>query len=294
MRGGVSYRGAMRDLEGKTYFVTGANTGLGKATVFALARRGGEVVLASRSEEKAAAVLAELRAELPDAQASLATLDLASLRSVERCAKTFLDSGRKLDVLINNAGLAGSTGATHDGFEITTGTNHLGPFLLTELLLPRLREAKAARVVNVASAAHLSAKGIDWSHVTRPVSSQTKTLALYNESKLMNVVHARQLAKRLEGTSVTTYALHPGVVASDVWRSVPWPIRSLMKLFMLTNEEGARTQVRCATDPALAAATGKYYKSERESRVNRVAEEPAVGEELFARSHELIEKALAA
>lgn len=283
----------MRDLEGKTYFVTGGNTGLGKATVFALARRGGEVVLASRSHEKAAAVLAELRAELPEAQVSLASLDLASLRSVERCAKTFLDSGKKLDVLVNNAGLAGSTGATEDGFEITTGTNHIGPFYLTELLLPRLREAGAARVVNVASDSHLSAKGIDWSHVTQPLSSPRRVLALYSESKLMNVVHARELAKRLEGTGITTYSLHPGVVASDVWREVPWPVRSIMKLFMLTNEEGARTQVRCATDPALAGSSGKYYKSEREARVNRAAEVPGVGEELFARSSELIAGALA-
>ncbi len=281
----------MSDLVGKTFFVTGANTGLGKATAFALARRGGAVVLASRSEEKAAPVIAEIRAAVPDAKLDFMALDLASLRSVECCAKTFLDSGRALDVLVNNAGLAGSTGATQDGLEITTGTNHIGPFLLTQLLLPRLQEAPAARVVNVASASHFQAKALDWAHVTQPNSATTRVLALYAESKLMNVVHAKELARRLgalPGNAVTTYSLHPGVVASDVWREVPWPVRSIIKLFMLTNDEGARTQVRCATAPELGADSGKYYKAEKESRCNPVADDPAVGRELFTRSQEIV------
>lgn len=278
---------------GKTFFVTGANTGIGKATAFELARRGARVVLASRSEEKTRPVMAEIEAAVPGAKLDFYALDLANLASVDRCAKSFLDSGASLDVLINNAGLAGATGTTRDGFEVTTGTNHLGPFHLTELLLPRLREAPQGRVVNVASKAHFSAKKLDCSVFEKPISSATGTLPLYSQSKLMNVIHAKELARRLAGTAVTTYSLHPGVVASDVWREVPWPFRSLMKLFMITNEEGALTQLRCATDETLAKSTGRYFDKQREIPSNPVAEGEDVGRELFERSSELVRKALA-
>jgi dehydrogenase/reductase SDR family protein 13 len=283
----------MTQESGKTFFVTGANTGIGKATAFELARRGGRVVLASRSEEKTRPVMAEIEAAVPGAKLDFYALDLANLSSVDRCAKSFLDSGAELDVLVNNAGLAGATGTTRDGFEVTTGTNHLGPFHLTELLLPRLREAPQGRVVNVASKAHFSAKKLDCSVFEKPISSATGTLPLYSQSKLMNVIHAKELARRLAGTAVTTYSLHPGVVASDVWREVPWPFRSLMKLFMITNEEGALTQLRCATDETLAKSTGRYFDKQREIPSNPVAEGEDVGRELFERSSELVRKALA-
>ena len=282
----------MNDLEGKTFFVTGANTGIGKATAFALAKRGGHVILASRSEEKTRPAMAEIAAAVPGAKLDFRALDLASLSQVERCAKSFLDSGQKLDVLVNNAGLAGSTGVTQDGLEITTGTNHIGPFLLTDLLLPRLKEAKAARIVNVASAAHYSAKRLDMGMLHHHVTSATKTLPYYNQSKLMNVIHAMELSRRLEGTGVTTYSLHPGVVASDVWRGVPWPFRSLIKLFMLTNEDGALTQLKCATDEALRSQSGRYYDKQREKAPNPVALDVAAGIELFSKSQEIVETAL--
>lgn len=278
---------------GKTFFVTGANTGIGKATAFELARRGARVVLASRSEEKTRPVMAEIEAAVPGAKLDFYALDLASLASVDRCAKSFLDSGSPLDVLVNNAGLAGATGTTRDGFEITTGTNHLGPFHLTELLLPRLREASQGRVVNVASKAHFSAKKLDCAVFEKPISSATGALPLYSQSKLMNVIHAKELARRVAGSAVTTYSLHPGVVASDVWREVPWPFRSLMKLFMITNEEGALTQLRCATDETLSKSTGRYFDKQREIPSNPVAEGEDVGRELFERSSELVRKALA-
>ncbi|MDQ3810232.1 MAG: SDR family NAD(P)-dependent oxidoreductase, partial [Chloroflexota bacterium] len=122
------------NLQGRTFFVTGANSGLGRATVEALAARGGSVVLASRSEERTRPVLAAIQSQHRDADLQFVSIDLADLASVQRAAEAFLSSGRALDVLINNAGLAGARGLTKDGFEITVGTNHLGPFLLTELL----------------------------------------------------------------------------------------------------------------------------------------------------------------
>lgn len=282
----------MTDLQGKTFFVTGANTGIGKATALALAKSGGEVIFACRSEEKTRPAMDEIAAAVPGAKLEFVALDLASLSQVDRCAKAFLDSGRKIDVLINNAGLAGQTGTTKDGLEVTTGTNHIGPFLLTERLLPRLKESKAARIVNVASAAHFNAKRLDMSMLHKPATSSTKILPYYAQSKLMNVIHAKELARRLVGTSVTTYSLHPGVVASDVWRSVPWPFRSIIKLFMLSNDEGALTQLKCATDEGLASQSGRYYDRQREKAPNPIAEDPALGQELFDKSQEIVEKAL--
>jgi len=282
----------MSELSGKSFLVTGANTGIGKATAIALAQRGGRVVLAARSEEKAQPVLEEIRALRKDAEVELMVLDLASLSQVERAAKTYLDAGKPLDVLVNNAGLAGTTGTTKDGLEITTGTNHIGPFLFTELLLPKLKEAKRARIVNVSSKSHYRAKKLDMSSIHRPMKHAGQSLPYYEQSKLMNVIHAKELARRLEGTSVTTYSLHPGVVASDVWRSVPWPFRNLMKVFMITIEEGARTQLKCATAKELEGESGKYYDKEREVKPSRASLDEATWSELRDRSQEIVDDVL--
>ena len=212
---------AEQDLKGKTFLVTGANSGIGRATAEALASRGASVVVASRSAERTLPVLEDIRRKHPGADLEFLALDLASLRAVKESAERFLATGRPLDVLINNAGVAATPGVTQDGFEMTFGTNHLGPFLFTSLLLPRLQEAKRARIVNVASRAHARVRGIDWTMLERPTRGVQERLQMYGVSKLMNVLHAAELARRLEGTGVTTYALHPGVVASDIWREAP-------------------------------------------------------------------------
>src|SRR5262245_37527212 len=160
-----------RDLAGKTFLVTGANTGIGRVTAETLARRGGKVFLACRSEDKTRPVLDAIRAA--GGEAEFLALDLGSLASVRASAKAFLDRGEPLHVLINNAGLAGVRGLTKDGFELIFGTNHLGPFLFTTLLLPRLRESAPARIVNVSSKAHYEAKGIDWDVLRKPTATIT-------------------------------------------------------------------------------------------------------------------------
>jgi NAD(P)-dependent dehydrogenase (short-subunit alcohol dehydrogenase family) len=165
-------------------------------------------------------------------------------------------------VLINNAGLAGQRGFTESGFELAFGTNYVGPFLLTSLLLDRLRESAPSRIVNVASEAHKDASGIDFDAVRKPTKSLTG-LPEYAVSKLANILHAQELARRLEGTGVTSYALHPGVIASEIWRRVPWPMRSLIKLRMRSPEEGAKTSLYCATSPELANESGRYYDNAR-------------------------------
>jgi len=273
----------MADLKGRTFLVTGANTGIGKETSRVLAGRGGRVILAGRSEPKTRAAIDEIAAETPGADLDFLPLDLGDFESVRRAAAEVREP---LHVLVNNAGLAGSRGMTTSGFELAFGTNHVGPFLLTNLLLDRLKEGAAsdgaARIVNVASVGHFQARGIDWEAVRRPTATRTG-FPEYCVSKLANVLHAQELASRLDGTDITTYSLHPGAVASDVWRKVPWPVRPVMKKFMKSVEGGAQTSIFCATDPDLANQSGRYYDTCREMEPSSRAT-PALAAELWTHS----------
>ncbi|WP_394837295.1 SDR family NAD(P)-dependent oxidoreductase [Pendulispora rubella] len=285
-----------RDLEGRTFLVTGASAGIGRATVCALAARGASVVLASRSEEKTRAVMEEIRRLHPassQADVEFLPVDLGDLGSVKRAAETFLASSRPLDVLINNAGLVGATGLSKDGYEIAFATNHLGPFLLTKLLLPKLVEAPQGRVVNVASRAHFRAKAVDWGQMSLPVK-KIHSFTQYGVTKLMNILHAKELANRLAETRVTTYSLHPGVVASELWREVPWPVANVMKLFFISNEEGAKTTLYCATAPELSSSSGLYYDDCKEGRVSRLARDECLAREVFERSEDAVRTLLPA
>lgn len=272
----------LSDLTGRTFLVTGANTGIGKETVRVLAGRGARVILAGRSEEKNRAAIREIADETGNTDLDFLSLDLGDLDSVRRAATTFLDSGEPLHVLINNAGLAGAKGLTTSGFELAFGTNHVGPFLLTELLREHLIESGPGRIVNVASTAHYRARGIDWDAVRQPAASRT-AFDEYCVSKLANVLHAQELARRLEGTGVTTYSLHPGAIASDVWREVPFGLRHVMKLFMKSTSEGARTSLHCATSPDVAGDSGLYYDNCREKTPGKGAT-PELADELWRRS----------
>ncbi|GAA3823974.1 SDR family oxidoreductase [Nocardioides panacisoli] len=276
----------MAELSGRTFFVTGANTGIGKETARGLAARGARVVIAGRSEEKTRAAMKEIADDTGNTDLDFVPLDLGDLGSVRRAAETFLATGEPLHVLINNAGLAGSRGMTASGFELAFGTNHVGPFLLTELLRDRIVESGPGRIVSVSSDGHYRAKGIDWEAVRR--TSVTRTaFDEYCVSKLANVLHSQELARRLAGTGVTTYSLHPGAVASDVWREVPFGVRHVMKLFMRSVTDGARASLHCATAPELADRTGRYYDNEREKEPSPVAT-PELAAELWKRSEEWV------
>lgn len=269
-----------------TFIVTGANTGIGKITAKELAKQGHHVILACRSKDKTEAVLAEIRREMPNANVEFVPLDLGDLASVRACAQALLDRETPIHGLINNAGLAGARGKTKDGFEIQFGTNHLGHYLFTRLLLDRIIASGPARIVNVSSKSHYSAKGIDWDAVQKPTRTVT-ALHEYEVSKLANVLFSKELARRLANTQVTTYAVHPGVVATDVWRKVPGPVRWLMKKFMITPEEGAQSSLRCATDPALATETGKYYDvGGKEKRPSRLSDDAELAKTLWTKSAE--------
>ena len=268
-----------------TYFVTGANSGIGRALVEALAARGGDtIVLATRSDERTRPVLTDLKSRFPAVRTQWVHLDVSDLTSVRRAAQTLIATKQPIDVLVNNAGIGGTRRLSNDGFDITYATNHIGPFLLTNLLLPRLREAPQGRIVNVASNAHFTAKEMNWSGLERRTTPKRSGFKDYAVTKLMNVLHAKELARRVAGTRVTTYSLHPGAVASNIWRAIPQPIQWIAKLFMLSNEAGARTPLYCATAPELGTVSGRYYYKEREARTSPLAQDAALARELWERT----------
>jgi retinol dehydrogenase-12 len=266
----------------RTVLVTGANTGIGLATASALAGQGWRVWVAARSEAKGAAAVAGIKAATGSSAVFLLVLDLADLGSVRSGAEAFLELDEPVHVLLNNAGVGGARGVTKQGFELMFGVNHLGHFLLTQLLLERLVSSGPARVVTVSSDAHYSARGVDFEALRRPARGITG-LGGYAVSKLCNVLFSQELARRTAGTGVTTYALHPGVVASDIWRRVPWPVRPLVTRRMLTVDQGAQTSLYCATSAAVAADSGLFYDKCAVRAASPVAT-PELGRALWERS----------
>jgi len=271
------------DLDDRTILITGANTGIGRAAAEALARRGARLVLACRSEAKTQPVIDAITRDTGNQAVEFLPLDLGDLASVRAGAERWLAGGAPLHVLINNAGVAGQRGMTKDGFELAFGINHLGHFLFTQLLLDRIRSSAPARIVNVASAAHPRAPGIDFVALRQPTSFTG--LPEYAVSKLCNVLFTQELARRLDTTGVTTYAVHPGVIASDIWRRLPAPLRGIYTWLagMQSTEEGARPLLYCATASELAHDTGRYYHQCKERPPSRVAT-PELARELWDRS----------
>lgn len=275
----------MSDLSGKHFLITGASSGIGRVTAEVLASRGAKVWLACRDLGKSRPVLRDIVER--GGRAELVALDLSDLESVRACAREVLSRAEPLHVLINNAGVAGRKGLTKQGFELTFGVNHLGHFLLTELLLPRLLEQPHSRVVNVASKAHYDARGIDFDELIRP-GRGFGALHAYEVSKLANVLHAKGLAQRYAARGLHAYSLHPGVIASDIWRQVPQPFRWFMLRRMSSPREGALTTLYCATSPEVAEHNGRYYDECREKEPSAAAKDAQLQERLWDRSREWV------
>jgi retinol dehydrogenase-12 len=275
----------------RTFLLTGGNTGIGLATATALARDGGRVYITCRDPDRGKAAVAAVKSASGSDAVGLLPLDLDSLNSVRACAEAFLVRDEPLHVLINNAGVGGARGVTADGFEAHFGINHLGHFALTLLLLDRLKASgPGCRVVNVSSEAHYSAQGIDWAALRRKTMSFTG-MREYGVSKLCNVLFTQELARRLGGigtsidSDVTTYALHPGVVASDIWRRIPQPFRALWTRRMISTEQGAATSLYCATSARAAGESGLFYDKCQQAAPSPVAT-PELGELLWKHSTE--------
>lgn len=270
----------MGDLEPTTFLITGANTGIGRVTANALAARGAEVIIAGRSQAKTQPVVDEIIGK--GGKARFVALDLAELASVRRCAAQLLDEGVRLRGLINNAGMAGLRGLSGDGFELTFATNHLGHYLLTRSLLPCLQAP--ARIVNVSSEAHYRPTELRWEALTEPTKTRTG-FPEYGVSKLCNVLFTKELARRLADQEITAFAVHPGVVATEVWRQVPAPLRWVIKRFMLSPEQGARSTIAAATEPELVAHSGAYLDWNCRVRPpSKLAEDRELARELWSRS----------
>jgi retinol dehydrogenase 12 len=266
-----------------TYLITGGNTGIGLSTATVLAQAGGRVFIACRSAAAGETAVARIKASSGSDDVRLLPLDLASLSSVHACAAAFLALDEPLHVLVNNAGVGGQRGLTADGFELHFGVNHLGHFALTQLLLARLTASgPGVRVVNVSSEAHYNARGIDFEAVRRPTATFAGTRE-YAVSKLCNVLFTQELARR--HTGVSSYALHPGVVASDIWRRVPRLARSFITRRMLTIEQGSVTSVYCATSLAVGADSGLFY-DQCAARVSSPVATPELAELLWKQSSE--------
>jgi retinol dehydrogenase 12 len=271
------------DMSGIHAIVTGANSGIGRQTALGLAAAGAHVVLACRSQEKTEPVIADIRAQTGNDNIRCAALDLGDLKSVRAFAETWLSSDEPLHLLINNAGLAAQRGLTQSGFELQFGVNHLGHFLLTELLLPRLVDAAPARILLVASEAHYQAQGIPFDDLQQSTPSFAG-FKEYSVSKLANVLYGAELARRLEDTEVSVASLHPGVVASNVWRRLPWPLDRFVKLFMISNEEGARTTLHCCVDPEVVTHSGAYWDTSKRKKPSRAARDHALQDMLTRQS----------
>jgi NAD(P)-dependent dehydrogenase (short-subunit alcohol dehydrogenase family) len=273
-------------MNGKICLVTGANTGIGKATALGLAKRGATVVIACRDVAKGSAAVNEIKAQSGSSNLHVLQLDLASLASVRTAAQQFEQQFPKLDVLIENAGVStGKRQVTADGYEMNFGVNHLGHFLLTQLLLPRLEAAAPSRIVVVSSSVH-KGQTLDFDDLQGERS--WATLGSYSKSKLANMLFVHEQAKRLAGRKVTINALHPGVIASELARDLPGPFRLMARLFFKSTEDGAKTSLYLATSPDVEGKSGLYFADSKEAKPGKVALDDAAAAKLWEVSEKLI------
>ena len=273
------------ELNGQRVIITGGNSGIGLVTAKQLAAKGASVLIAGRASDKTEAALQSINAEAVTPARNLA-VDLGSLASVEALIENVQRDGEPIDVLINNAGCFPTKAqTTEDGFELQIGVNHLAHMKLTLGLLPQLLAAPSARVITVSSMLHKKGT-IDPAsfRTTEGYNAQTA----YAQSKLANVLFAFALARRLEGTSVTSNALHPGGVRTDIVRDLPWIVRMLIGLVFISAERGAETSIMLASDPAYQSVTGIYFDQGSEASAAKTALDVEAQEKLWRESLALL------
>jgi retinol dehydrogenase 12 len=273
-------------MQGKICLITGATSGIGLATAAALAHLGARIVLVGRDEARAKEALAQIRHDTPNAQLEVLTADLSSQDSLRRLADTFHQRYDRLDVLINNAGVSPNTRTlTIDGIETTFAVNHLAAFLLTYLLLDRLKTSALARIINVSSSA---ASRLDFENLQGEKSFDPMTI--YGRSKMMNLLFTIELAQRLAGTGVTVNAVHPGVVRTNLVRDMRGPLRWILTAFapfLRSPAQGAATSVYLASSPHVATVSGKYFVDNKAATPPAGADDAAAAQKLWETSAKL-------
>ena len=281
-------------LEGKTAIITGSNVGIGKETALDLARRGAKVILACRDIQKAEAALKEIVKKSGNENIAAKHVDLASLKSVRDFAEDINKNEPRLDILINNAGVMAvqTLTKTQDGFETQMGVNHLGHFLLTNLLLDLLKKSAPSRVIVVSSVGHwfVTRTGMNFENMNGEISYDP--LDAYGQSKLANILFTRELARRLEGTSVTANSLHPGFVATELSRHYPeWMqviFKPVYRQLSKTPMEGAQTSIHLAVSEELEGVTGLYFADCKEKIPAETAQDDKAARKLWEISAKLV------
>lgn len=275
----------MSNTTGKVCVVTGANAGIGKETSIGLAKLGATVVMVCRDAGRAEKALREVKHQSGSDRVELMICDLSSQKSIRRFVDEFKQQYDLLDVLVNNAGVfLRQRLLTEDGFESTFAINHLGYFLVTNLLLDLMRKSAPSRIINVASTAHKYGK-LDvngW-----PTGRNYSGFAAYANSKLANVLFTYELARRLEGTGVTANCLHPGAVASNLFRGLPGLLEALIKFVTISPERGARTSIYLASSPDVQGISGKYFARRRPEKSSEASYDLEAARRLWEVSEEL-------
>ena len=277
-------------ISGKTVLITGATSGIGLEASAKLAGMGAELVLVARDRARGEAAVAAVKRRSGSRAVALMRCDFTSLAQIRALAADVVASRPKLHILVNNAGsVSPSRVLTEDGIERTFAVNHLGPFLLTNLLLDLLRRSAPARVVTVASAAHR--QGDMPLDDLQFESGRYGIMRAYARSKLANILFTAVLARRLAGTGVTANCLHPGAVATNIWSHAPWytrPLLAVAKLFMISAEKGADTIVYLAASPEVEGLTGGYYEKSQRVLPSAIAQDETIAKRLWERSAALV------
>ncbi len=270
------------NLRGRICVITGATSGIGKATAAALASMGARLFLVARNRAKADEAAAEIRAKTPSCEIEIFIADLASQEEIRRVAGEILATGQPIHLLVNNAGVVNlQRKLTVDGIEEVFAVNHLGYFLFTLLLLDRIKASAPARIVNVASEAH-KFSGINFDDLGG--ERAYKSMRIYGQSKMANIMFTYELARRLEGSGVTVNCLHPGAVSTGLGvnnGAFAKVLIGFLQLFFKTPEQGAATSIYLASSPAVEGVSGKYFDKCRERRSSKASYDEAVQKRLW-------------
>lgn len=278
-----------KSMQGKICLVTGATSGIGFVTARELARKGAQVVIVGRNAERCITTVGHIQRETDNQQVSHLVADLSSQRQIRQLAEGYQYRYGRLDVLVNNAGaFILRRRESEDGFEMTFALNHLGYFLLTNLLLDVITAGGSARIVNVASNAHFMGR-INFENLQS--RGFYNGWASYAQSKLANILFTYELSRRLAGTQVTVNTLHPGLVATNFARNNGWFVRMMMpfvNLLAINVEEGAQTSIYLASSPEVEGVTGQYFVKQKPARSSPASYDRETARRLWKVSAEMV------